>query len=80
MPEPTSTVTPVATAVSVIRTKKGHEVVIDDAKGQIVIQDAKGKSRIVLDAKGAITIECAGDLNLRAGGKVKIQGATVDIN
>jgi uncharacterized protein involved in type VI secretion and phage assembly len=53
--------------VRVLRSRSGHEVVLDDTDGreQIVIRDGSGKCTLVLDtAGGAIRIEC-GELTIK---------------
>ncbi len=73
-----------------LRTKKGHEILLDDSDGaeKIVIADSSGKNKIVIDTSGnSITIETGGKLTLRGGtveieakGTVNIKGATVNLN
>jgi phage protein D len=64
--------------------KSGQKVVLDSAAGKekIEIIDKTGKSKILMDAvQQSVTIESAMDLNIKAMGKIQIDGQTgVTIN
>jgi uncharacterized protein involved in type VI secretion and phage assembly len=58
-----------------LRTKKGHEILLDDSDGaeKIVIVDSGGKNRITLDVTGSsITVEST-------SGKLTLRGREVEI-
>lgn len=65
--------------MTVLHSRSGHVVRLDDRKGQekIEITDQSGKNSIVIDTKdNAITLTCQGDLTLESkGGKVVLKGA-----
>lgn len=65
--------------VRVLRSRSGHEVRLDDTKGEekIEIVDKAGKSSIVIRTEdNSITIRCEGDLTLESkGGKLVLKGA-----
>lgn len=81
-----------------LRTKAGHSLVLDDSSGQekIEIKDKTGSNSIILDsAQNSITIECAGQLKIKAqmieleagasmtlksNGSLTIKGTIVQIN
>lgn len=73
------------------RSRSGHEILLDDTKGQetIVVRDGSGKNSIAIDTKKstirleaetAITLETKGDLTIASsGGAVTISGKTIAI-
>jgi phage protein D/phage baseplate assembly protein gpV len=65
----------------IIRSREGHQIVFDDSSsGSVTISDKKG-NKIVLDTAGnKILIESKGDLTIKAGGKVDIKGAVINLN
>jgi len=59
-----------------LRTRKGHEVLLDDSDGaeKIVIVDSGGNNRIVIDASGdSITVESPNGKLLLRGREVEIE-------
>jgi uncharacterized protein involved in type VI secretion and phage assembly len=74
----------------VIQSRTGHTIVLDDADGAggITVQDRSG-NMIMLDSgsnalkikiKGDATLECDGNLSLKAQGQVEIKGTGVKID
>jgi len=65
-----------------IKSRSGHIVKLDDTKGaeKIEIIDKSGNNKIVIDsATSKIEITCTGDMDIKAGGALKIEATTVDI-
>lgn len=64
----------------IIRSRSGHEIVLDDTSGQeqIVISDQAGNT--ITMAKDAMTIKVKGNLEIEAGGAITIRGQTIDLN
>lgn len=65
-----------------LRTSSQHTVTLaDNHKGRcgIFIQDKAGNEIFIDSADNSITISCAGDLSIEAGGKVSIKGMQVDV-
>ena len=70
----------------VLRSRAGHEVVLDDSDGagKVIVRDGEGKNSVVIDvAKGSITvtaekklvIACDGDIQIGgSGAKIAIEG------
>lgn len=75
----------------VLRSRAGHEVVLDDTKGaeQVIVRDGNGRDSVVIDmAAGKVTVTadkelvlaCAGKLRIGGdGAEVVIEGQTVDV-
>jgi len=74
----------------IIRSRAGHEIVLDDADGGggITIKDPRGNT-IVLDTsnnslrvetRGDISLKAQGNLTLEAQGQVNVKGATINLN
>src|SRR5690606_22739246 len=67
--------------IKVIKSRTGHRLIFDDTEGseRLIVVDSTGKNKVVLDSAGdALTIESAGDIELRApSGAVKVHGQTV---
>ncbi len=74
----------------VIRSRSGHTITLDDKDGAggVTIEDRKG-NLIALDSgtdalkisvKGDASIECTGNLTLKAQGQVKVQGMGVKVD
>jgi len=74
----------------VIQSRAGHIILLDDTDGAggITLQDKNGNT-IVLDSgsnklkiniKGDASIECDGNLSLKAQGRVDIQGTGVKVD
>ena len=65
--------------VTVLHSRSGHVVRLDDRKGEekIEITDRSGKNSVVISTRdNAITLTCQGDLTLESkGGKVVVKGA-----
>jgi phage protein D len=58
-----------------LKTAKGHVVVLDDDADEISIQDRTGNNKIVIHTgDNSIEVTCGGAINLSAGGKVTIEG------
>ena len=59
-----------------LTSRSGHTITLDDTKDaeQISIIDKSGKNKIELDAENkTITITCAGDLTIKAAGKLTLE-------
>jgi hypothetical protein len=74
-----------------IRTKGGHQIILDDTQGseKISIVDAKGKNSIVINTvDNSITVKASQgklvfeglSIEMTAQTDIKIKGATVNIN
>jgi type VI secretion system secreted protein VgrG len=66
-----------------IRTYSGNTIEFHDSDGgeKIRIYDAKGKNEIVLDsANGILKIRGNGDIQIQAGGKLKMSASEIEIN
>lgn len=66
----------------VIKSRSGHTILLDDAAdgGKICIVDGSGNNTITIEtSSNKITIAAKGDLELHAGGAVKVSGATLDL-
>jgi len=61
-----------------IETPAGKKITLDEDKGVIIIED-ENSNVITIDSKG-IKLESAGNIELKATGDVKIEGANVSIN
>jgi uncharacterized protein involved in type VI secretion and phage assembly len=61
-----------------ISTPGGRTIILDDAAGTIVLAD-KNDNKLKLDA-GGVTIDCAGNLTIRASGAVSIEGSAINLN
>jgi type VI secretion system secreted protein VgrG len=69
--------------VHAIRTYSGNTIEFHDSEGgeKIRIYDAKGKNEIVLDsANGILKIRGNGDIQIQAGGKLKMSANEIEIN
>ncbi|MBA3539403.1 MAG: hypothetical protein H0T79_07215, partial [Deltaproteobacteria bacterium] len=65
-----------------IKSRTGHRIIFDDADGaeMITIVDSTKKNKIVLDTKkNLFTIECAGDVEVKAKGDAVFHADTVKI-
>jgi uncharacterized protein involved in type VI secretion and phage assembly len=65
-----------------IKSRSGHRVIFDDADGaeKITIVDQTKNNKIVLDAANKrVTIECAGDLEIKAKQNIIVHGQAVKI-
>lgn len=60
-----------AAAVKVLRTKAGHEIVLDDDGGKVTVTDSND-NKVTLDSSG-VTVE-------RGGGKLEITDGKVSVN
>ncbi len=58
-----------------LETPKGNKMLLNEEDGGITIEDENG-NKIVLDSSG-ITIESAGDINIKASGDLKTEGMNV---
>lgn len=72
-----------------IRTKGGHQVLLDDTAGKecIEVTDKNGNTVRLDSAKNEITVESKGAMKLKAtsidieaSGAIKIKGSTIDLN
>jgi uncharacterized protein involved in type VI secretion and phage assembly len=83
---------PAENNVRFVRSRSGHEVRLDDTAGQekVEVIDKDGARRVVIDtAKKKILIVCdkgdvevtagSGNVSVKSGGTVKVEGATVTI-
>jgi phage protein D/phage baseplate assembly protein gpV len=61
----------------VVRSRSGHEVVLDDSDGggSITIKDKNGNSIALDTASNALSMKVSGDITLDAGGQITIKGA-----
>jgi phage baseplate assembly protein V len=65
-----------------IRTKGGHQILMDDTSGKekVEITDAKGNVVVLDAAKNTITVQAQSDVTVESTtGKLALKGATVDI-
>ena len=60
-----------------IETPNGNKAELNDDEGSILLEDENG-NKVVMDSSG-ITLESAGDLIMKAGGDVKIEGINTEI-
>lgn len=66
----------------IIKSRSGHTVTFDDSSdaGSITIKDSSGNNVITIEtSSNKITLSARGDLELKAGGTVKVTGATVSV-
>jgi uncharacterized protein involved in type VI secretion and phage assembly len=66
----------------ILRSRSGHVIRLDDTDGQerIEIADGSGEARIVIrTAERALDIDASGDVTVRSGGTLTLQGARVRI-
>jgi phage protein D len=64
-----------------IRSRSGHTITLDDGEnGGVTIADRNG-NRIVFDSgRNGVSVDVKGDLSIKAGGRVAIRGAVIDLN
>lgn len=89
-PPPTAGGGPIGTVQRrVIRSRSGHEIILDDGEsGGVTIRDRRGNTIIISSGDGAITVQSSGDMALRssgsltleASGAVTISGAGVSVD
>lgn len=63
-----------------IRSRSGHEIILDDKQGQetIIIKDQAGNT--ITMSQDSLSIKAVGDLEIKAGGKLTLKGDTIDLN
>ncbi len=61
----------------IIETPGGKKITLDDDAGEVKVEDENGNSAL-LNSDG-ITVESAGDINMKATGDVNIEGTNVSI-
>lgn len=78
--------------VRMLRSRSGHEIVLDDSDGaeKVIVRDGKGKNSVVIDvAKGSVTItadkklviDCAGDISIGGdNAKIAIKGSELKVD
>jgi phage protein D/phage baseplate assembly protein gpV len=61
----------------IVRSRTGHQVVLDDAEGggSITIADSRGNTIALDTATNALSMKVSGDITLDAGGQITIKGA-----
>lgn len=63
------------------RTKDGHTITLDEKNNRIVVEDGKGQKITIDTAAQSIKMECNGNFDVDAKGKVTIKGALgMDLN
>ena len=66
-----------------IRSRSGLEIQFDDTDGRekLTITDRAGEYSVILNpTEKLVTVESAGDLKLRAAGKVQIEGKEIELS
>lgn len=66
----------------VLRSRAGHEVVLDDTAGaeQVIVRDGNGRDSVVIDmAAGKVTVTADKELVLACAGKLRIGGAGAEV-
>jgi phage baseplate assembly protein V len=74
---------PGSSMTSVIRSRQGHEIVLDDTPGvgSLTLKDGNGLCSIQLDAtNGTVTIKATGGLKLECDTQVEVNGALIKLN
>ncbi|KAB2897392.1 MAG: hypothetical protein F9K40_12960, partial [Kofleriaceae bacterium] len=68
--------------VKVIKSRSGHRIIFDDTNGseRVIVVDSTKKNKVSLDVKEKTTsIECSGDITIKAKAKVLIHGKSVQM-
>lgn len=60
-----------------IETPGGRKFILDDDAGTITLEDGDG-NKLVMESSG-ITLESAGDINVKAGGDLNLEGTNVNV-
>lgn len=68
--------------VKVIKSKSGHRIIFDDSSGKekVIVVDSTKKNKVSMDVAAKTTsIECSGDVTIKAQGNIIIQGKAVKV-
>ncbi|NER38965.1 MAG: phage tail protein [Oscillatoria sp. SIO1A7] len=64
-----------------IKSRSGHEIILDDSKGKekITIRDKTRKNEVIIDSKGTITFKSSGDMLLETEDSFEIKAGRCNI-